>query len=92
MAKKCSKTGDTVLYLDCLECEEKVCEGGRVMTNSKIVFEVTVEGFDNKDREQLRCVKEAILESQEIMSSMYRDGSLKTEPKISVREQRIWKD
>lgn len=29
MAKICPETNSYVLYLDCLECEDKVCETGR---------------------------------------------------------------
>lgn len=29
MAKICPITGDPVLYLDCLECEEKLCKKRR---------------------------------------------------------------
>ena len=28
MTRKCPIYGSTVLYLDCLECEEKLCRGG----------------------------------------------------------------
>ena len=31
MAKKCP-LGGYVLYLDCLECEEKVCKGGKTVS------------------------------------------------------------
>lgn len=31
MARRCPIYGSTVLYLDCLECEEKMCRGGKEM-------------------------------------------------------------
>lgn len=33
MAKICPVTGDYVLYLDCMECEEKECEAESVEEN-----------------------------------------------------------
>ncbi len=29
MAKICPQTGEKVLYLDCLDCDEKTCKEGR---------------------------------------------------------------
>lgn len=34
MAKQCLLTGDMVLYLDCLECDEKKdCKAGKIQGN-----------------------------------------------------------
>lgn len=35
MAKRCPIYGSTVLYLDCLECEEKICRGDNNGTTNK---------------------------------------------------------
>lgn len=34
MARRCPIYGSTVLYLDCLECEEKICRGNNNGTNT----------------------------------------------------------
>ena len=31
MSRICPQTGEAVLYMDCLECDEKICKGGTNM-------------------------------------------------------------
>ena len=45
MAKKCP-LGGYVLYLDCLECEEKVCKGGKKVADVK---ENVIEWINGQD-------------------------------------------
>ncbi len=35
MAKICPETGDVVLYLTCLECEDKICEKVRATSDDE---------------------------------------------------------
>lgn len=35
MAKICPITSSPVLYLDCLECEEKICKKGKKINETK---------------------------------------------------------
>ncbi len=45
MAKICPITGDPVLYLDCLECEEKLCKKRRKqMKKNEYTFQYGYQG------------------------------------------------
>ncbi len=44
MAKICPVTGSSVLYLDCLECEEKLCKKRRKqMKKMNILFSTAIK-------------------------------------------------
>ena len=51
MSRRCPITGDTVLYLDCMECEDRViCKRGGVMKNREenIENETNIENLSGK--------------------------------------------
>lgn len=53
MAKRCPIYGSTVLYLDCLECEEKRCkQNGRVTSEvrNKSIGHATRQEVSEKDK------------------------------------------
>ena len=57
MSKHCPKYGCTVLYADCLECEDKICKRRKIENGNNKLFIKKLEGRNISRRDRYEKTK-----------------------------------